>query len=96
MMEEAVWDEGGPLLTGSFMDYAIPLAKHLPDFTVEFMETPSPYNPLGVKGMGETPTIAAVPAIVNAVADALSQLGSSAPLEIPLKPERVWRAANGL
>ena len=92
MMEEAVWDDSGPLLTGSFMDYAMPLAKHLPDFTVEFMETPSPYNPLGVKGMGETPTIAAVPAIVNAVADALSQLGSSAPLEIPLKPERVWKA----
>ena len=96
MMEEAVWDDSGPLLSGSFMDYAMPLAKHLPDFNVEFMETPSPYNPLGVKGMGETPTIAAVPAIVNAVADALSQLGSSAPLEIPLKPERVWRAANGL
>ena len=91
MMEEAVWDGSGPLLTGSFMDYAMPLAKHLPDFNVEFMETPSPYNPLGVKGMGETPTIAAVPAVVNAVADALSHLGSPA-LDIPLKPERVWQA----
>ena len=91
MMEEAVWDGGGPLLTGSFMDYAMPLAKHLPDFNIEFMETPSPYNPLGVKGMGETPTIAAVPAVVNAVADALSHLGSPA-LDIPLKPERVWHA----
>ncbi len=91
LMEEAVWDGSGPLLTGSFMDYAMPLAKHLPDFTVEFMETPSPYNPLGVKGMGETPTIAAVPAIVNAVADALSHIGETQ-LDIPLKPERVWRA----
>ena len=91
LMEEAVWDESGPLLTGSFMDYAMPLAKHLPDFTVEFMETPSPYNPLGVKGMGETPTIAAVPAVVNAVADALSHR-SVERLDIPLKPERVWRA----
>ena len=91
LWEEAVWDDSGPLLTGSFMDYAMPQAKNLPDFTVEFMETPSPFNPLGVKGMGETPTIAAVPAIVNAVADALAHLGSPN-LDIPLKPERVWRA----
>ena len=91
LWEEAVWDDSGPLLTGSFTDYAMPLAKNLPDFTVEFMETPSPFNPLGVKGMGETPTIAAVPAIVNAVADALMHLGTPA-LDIPLKPERVWRA----
>ena len=96
LMEEAVWDESGPLLTGSFMDYAMPLAKHLPDFTIQMMETPSPFNPLGVKGMGETPTIAAVPAVVNAVADALSHLGVSSRLDIPLKPERVWRAVNGM
>ena len=95
LMEEAIWDDSGPLLTGSFMDYAMPLAKHLPDFTVEFMETPSPYNPLGVKGMGETPTIAAVPAVVNAVADALSQSGN-VQLDIPLKPERIWRAVKGI
>ena len=91
LMEEAVYDDNGPLLTGSLMDYAMPLAKHLPDFTVQFMESPSPFNPLGVKGMGETPTIAAVPAIANAVADALSHMGVS-DLDIPLKPERVWRA----
>ena len=65
-----------------------------PIFTVQFMETPSPFNPLGVKGMGETPTIAAVPAIANAVADALSPLGETQ-LDIPLKPERVWRAIQG-
>ncbi len=93
LMEEAVWDASGPLLTGSFMDYAMPLAKHLPDFTVELMGTPSPFNPLGVKGMGETPTIAAVPAVFNAVADALSRSGTL-DLDIPLKPERVWRAIH--
>jgi carbon-monoxide dehydrogenase large subunit len=78
------------------MDYAMPLAKHLPDFTIKMMETPSPFNPLGVKGMGETPTIAAVPAVVNAVTDALAHLGVSSHLDIPLKPERVWRAVNGM
>ena len=93
LMEEAVWDQAGPLLSGSFMDYAMPLAKHLPDFDVQFMETPSPFNPLGVKGMGETPTIAAVPAIVGAVADALSHIGAPH-VDIPLKPERVWRAIS--
>ena len=91
LLEEAVWDENGQLLTGSFMDYAMPLAKHLPDFTVEQVETPSPHNPLGAKGMGESPTIAAVPAVVNAALDALSPLGVTH-LDIPLKPERVWRA----
>ena len=99
LMEEAVWDDNGPLLTGSFMDYAMPLAKHLPDFSVQFMETPSPLNPLGLKGMGETPTVAAVPAVVNAVADALSHLAvapaqAGPQLDIPLKPERVWRAIH--
>ena len=93
LLEEAVYDDSGPLLTGSFMDYAMPLAKHLPDFTLRMMETPSPFNPLGVKGMGETPTIAAVPAVVNAVADALATRGAPS-LDIPLKPERVWRAAQ--
>lgn len=94
LLEEAVWDESGPLLSGSLMDYAMPLAKHLPDFTIRMLPTPSPLNPLGAKGMGETPTIAAVPAVVNAVADALAPLGV-APPDIPLKPERVWRAIRG-
>lgn len=94
LLEEAVWDESGPLLSGSLMDYAMPLAKHLPDFTIGMLATPSPLNPLGAKGMGETPTIAAVPAVVNAVADALAPLGV-APPDIPLKPERVWRAMRG-
>ena len=93
LMEEALWSDSGQLLTGSLMDYAMPLAKHLPDFTVELMGMPSPNNPLGAKGMGESPTIAAVPAVVNAVLDALAPLGVSH-LDIPLKPERVWRAVQ--
>ena len=93
LLEEAVWDESGQLLTGSFMDYAMPLAIHLPDFTVELVETPSPHNYLGVKGIGESPTIVAVPAVVNAVVDALTHLGVSH-LDIPLTPEKVWKAIN--
>ncbi len=93
LWEEAVWDQDGQLLTGSFMDYAMPLANRLPDFTVEQMGTPSPHNPLGTKGMGESPTIAAVPAVVNAVVDALSHLGVTH-LDIPLTAERVWRAVR--
>ena len=91
LLEETVWDDHGPLLSGSLMDYAMPLAKHLPDFTTRLLATPSPLNPLGAKGMGETPTIAAVPAVVNAVADALAPL-RIAPPDIPLTAERVWRA----
>ena len=93
LLEEAVWSESGQLLTGSFMDYAMPLAIHLPNFTVELVETPSPHNFLGVKGIGESPTIVAVPAVVNAVVDALAHLGVSH-LDIPLTPEKVWKAIN--
>jgi carbon-monoxide dehydrogenase large subunit len=93
LLEEAVWDESGQLLTGSFMDYAMPLAIHLPEFTVELVETPSPHNFLGAKGIGESPTIVAVPAVVNAVVDALAHLGVSH-LDIPLTREKVWNAIN--
>ena len=93
LLEEAIWDESGQLLTGSFMDYAMPLAIHLPEFTVELVETPSPHNFLGAKGIGESPTIVAVPAVVNAVVDALAHLGVSH-LDIPLTREKVWNAIN--
>ena len=94
LLEQAVWDDSGQLLTGSFMDYAMPLAKDLPDLTVELVETPSPHNFLGAKGIGESPTVAAVPAVVNAVVDALGHLGVSH-LDIPLTSEKVWRAIRG-
>jgi carbon-monoxide dehydrogenase large subunit len=91
LMEKTVYDENGQLLTGEFMDYAIPRAADIPDFILGSTETPSPCNPLGVKGVGEAGTIGATPAIANAVVDALSPLGIRH-LDIPFTPERVWRA----
>lgn len=93
LMEKTVYDENGQLLTGEFMDYAIPRAADIPDFVLGSTVTPSPSNPLGVKGVGEAGTIGATPAIANAVIDALSPLGVRH-LDIPFTPERVWRAIN--
>jgi carbon-monoxide dehydrogenase large subunit len=91
LWEAAVYDEEGQLLTGSLMDYAIPKAEFFPPFEVERTETPTDVNPLGVKGAGETGTIASTPAVVNAVMDALAPFGI-AHVDMPLTPERVWRA----
>jgi aerobic carbon-monoxide dehydrogenase large subunit len=91
LMEGTVYDENGQLLTGEFMDYAIPHATDVPDFVLGSTETPSPANPLGVKGVGEAGTIGATPALGNAVIDALSPLGIRH-LDLPFTPERVWRA----
>ena len=91
LYEEAIYDESGQLLTGSFMDYAIPRADDLPMFELDRTVTPCPHNPLGVKGAGEAGTIAATPAVVNAVLDALAPFGVS-DIRMPLTPERVWRA----
>jgi carbon-monoxide dehydrogenase large subunit len=91
LMERTVYDENGQLLTGEFMDYAIPRAADIPDFVLGSTETPSPSNPLGVKGVGEAGTIGSTPAVANAVVDALSPLGIRH-LDIPFTPERVWRA----
>jgi aerobic carbon-monoxide dehydrogenase large subunit len=93
LMEKTVYDEYGQLLTGEFMDYAIPRAADVPDFVLGSTVTPSPSNPLGVKGVGEAGTIGATPAIANAVIDALSPLGIRH-LDIPFTPECVWRAIN--
>jgi carbon-monoxide dehydrogenase large subunit len=90
LLEEAVWDDSGQLVTGSFMDYAMPSAAKLPRFALDRVVTPSPHNPLGAKGMGESPTIAAPPAIVNAVVDALAHLGVTH-VDMPIKSEKVWR-----
>ncbi|HSH99536.1 MAG TPA: xanthine dehydrogenase family protein molybdopterin-binding subunit [Reyranella sp.] len=95
MMEEARYDEAtGQLLTGTLMDYALPRADDLPSFTVETIATPSPNNFLGFKGVGELPTNGAPAAFANAVVDALAPLGVRH-LDMPLTPEKVWRAANG-
>ena len=91
LYEISEYDQAGQLLNGSLMDYAIPTAEMTPEFVVAFSETPSPLNSLGVKGMGEGPTTGAPSAVVNAVVDALSPLGVNH-IEMPLTPERVWRA----
>jgi aerobic carbon-monoxide dehydrogenase large subunit len=91
LMEHIVYDRDGQLLTGSFMDYAMPRAADLPAFTTGFIETPAPSNPLGVKGGSESGTIGAPAAIGNAVIDALWHLGVR-DITLPIKPETVWRA----
>jgi carbon-monoxide dehydrogenase large subunit len=89
LYEEVIYDQDGQLLTSTLMDYPLPLARQVPDFVTEFVETPSPLNPLGVKGVGEAGCIGAPPTIVNAVLDALAPLGIHA-IDMPLKPEKVW------
>jgi carbon-monoxide dehydrogenase large subunit len=91
LWEGAVYDESGQLLSGSMMDYALPKAESFPKFELGMTETPTAVNPLGVKGIGETGTIASTPAVYNAVMDALAPLGVKK-VDMPLTPERVWRA----
>ena len=91
LYEDIIYDDNGQLLSGSLMDYALPTAEMMPEFVSEFIETPSPTNPLGVKGMGEGPTTGAPPAVVNAVVDALAPFNLR-DIAMPLTPERVWRA----
>ena len=91
LWEGAVYDENGQLLTGSLMDYAIPRADMLPDIETLSTVTPSPHNPLGVKGIGEAGTIGATVTVYNAVIDALKPLGVEQ-VAMPVTPERVWRA----
>ncbi|MFL5454306.1 MAG: xanthine dehydrogenase family protein molybdopterin-binding subunit [Myxococcales bacterium] len=91
LWEEAIYDENGTLVTGSFMNYAMPHADDVPFMEVGRTETPSPVNPLGVKGAGETGTIASTAAVANAVLDALSPFGIRH-LDMPFTPGRVWEA----
>jgi len=88
LLEHTVYDrESGQLLSGTFMDYCMPRADNLPDFKVGFTNTPSPSNPLGIKGCGEAGAIGAPPAIINALTDALGVRT----FDMPATPERVWR-----
>ena len=91
LCEQVAYDEGGQVLTGSFMDYAMPRADILPDVEIHDHSVPSPSNPLGVKGAGEAGTTGAVPALANAVIDALRPLGIHH-LDFPYSPDRVWQA----
>ncbi len=94
LFEEVMYDEEGQLLTGSLMDYALPKAEDLPRLELARTETPTPVNPLGVKGVGEAGTIGSTPAIVNAVIDALAPFGV-VHIDMPLKPEKIWRLCQG-
>ena len=91
LFEEAVYDEDGNLVTGSMLNYMVPSAAELPNFDLDRTESPSPTNPMGVKGVGETGTIASPAAVMNAVVDALSPFGIT-DIDMPATPERVWRA----
>ena len=90
LQEQAIYDDNGQLLTGSMMDYAVPTAEDVPSFELDRTVTPSTSNPLGVKGAGETGTIAASAAVINAVVDALSPFGVKH-IDMPTTPEKVWR-----
>jgi aerobic carbon-monoxide dehydrogenase large subunit len=94
MMEEAVYNTEGQLVTGSFMDYAIPRAIDFPRFELHSTVTPTPVNPLGAKGVGEAGTLGSTPCIVAAAVDALAPLGVKH-IDMMLRPEKLWRIING-
>ncbi len=91
LWEGVVYDDNGQLLTGSMTDYALPRAHMFPDMEILSTVTPSPHNPLGVKGIGETGAIASTVTVYNAVIDALRPLGVTG-IDMPLTPEKVWQA----
>ena len=91
LLENCVYDDNGQLLSGSFMDYAMPRADTFPNIAIAHQETLCPHNPLGAKGCGEAGAIASPPAVINAVIDALSELGVT-DITMPATPQTVWRA----
>ena len=93
LFEGVVYDDDGNPLTATLMDYAMPSAAELPSFEASNTETPTPRNPLGAKGIGESGTIGSTPAVQNAVIDALAPFGIEH-LDMPLSPERIWQAVT--
>jgi carbon-monoxide dehydrogenase large subunit len=91
LMERVVYDESGQLLTGSFMDYALPRAGDVPSFALSSRPEPAKTNLLGAKGCGEAGCAGALPAVMNAVVDALSELGITH-IDMPATPLRIWQA----
>lgn len=91
LYEGVIYDESGTLMTGSMVDYMIPGAPELPNYTLERTVTPSPSNPLGVKGVGEAGTIGSTPAVINSIIDALEPFGVKH-IDMPASPMRVWKA----
>ena len=94
MIEEAVYNDDGQLMTGSFMDYAMPRATDFPRFEMHATVTPTPVNPLGAKGVGEAGTLGSTPSIVNAAVDALAGFGVTH-IDMMLRPEKLWRIIHG-
>ena len=95
LTEHTVYDQTGQLLSGSFMDYAMPRADDLPSLDVDFHPVPATSNPLGVKGCGEAGVTGALPAVMNAIIDALADRGITH-VDMPATPERIWRALQGV
>ena len=94
MIEEVVYNSDGQMITGSFMDYAIPRATDFPRFELDSTVTPTPVNPLGAKGVGEAGTLGSTPCIVAAAVDALSEFGVTH-IDMMLRPEKLWRIIQG-
>jgi carbon-monoxide dehydrogenase large subunit len=94
LIEEVVYNSDGQLVTGSFMDYAIPRATDFPRFELDSTVTPTPVNPLGAKGVGEAGTLGSTPSIVCAAVDALSEFGVKH-IDMMLRPEKLWRIIHG-
>jgi aerobic carbon-monoxide dehydrogenase large subunit len=94
-MEHCQYSDDGQFLTGSFMDYAMPRADDIPSLVTEFHPVPSPKNPLGVKGSGECGVTGSLPALMNAVADALHRAGVSPEINMPVTAEKLWRSLQG-
>ena len=94
MVEEAVYNADGQLVTGSFMDYALPRATDFPRFELSATVTPTPVNPLGAKGVGEAGTLGSTPSVVSAAVDALSGFGVKH-IDMMLRPEKLWRIIQG-
>jgi carbon-monoxide dehydrogenase large subunit len=94
VLERTAYDpQSGQLLSGSFMDYALPRAADLPNIEVDLIEVPCATNPLGVKGAGEAGAVGSPPAVINAIVDALSDSGVKS-IDMPATPEKVWKAIH--
>ena len=89
MMEGAVYDDAGQLVSGSYMDYCMPRADNFPEIRLDFTDVPCPHNPLGVKGCGEAGAIASPAALINAVVNAIGK-----PIDMPATPEKIWRTIH--
>ncbi|MCH9675700.1 MAG: xanthine dehydrogenase family protein molybdopterin-binding subunit [Gammaproteobacteria bacterium] len=94
LLEHTVYDETGQLLAGSYMDYALPRADQIPDFKFDSHPVPARTNSLGAKGCGEAGTTGSLPALMNAIVDALASAGGPVHFDMPATPERVWAALN--